>query len=133
MYMKKLLIGAFIICGSLIITQTAEAQLRVGVNVNIGNQPAWRLPGYNYVQYYYLPEIETYYDVNRRQFIYLNNGRWVFSNNLPYRYRTYDLYGGYKVVVNRPNAYMNLESDRIRYKRKSNNGNHYGQYKNRRY
>jgi hypothetical protein len=122
--MKKILIGALLVCGSFVMAERSEAQVRFGINVNIGNQPAWRVPGYNYVQYYYLPEIETYYDVSRRQFIYMDNGRWIFSNSLPYRYRSYDLYGGYKVVVNRPNAYMQWESDRARYGNRHYNRNY---------
>ena len=113
--MKKLLIGAGLILISLGFAQKTEAQLRFGINVNIGDQPSWRLPGYNYVEYYYLPEIEAYYYVPRRQFIYMSNGHWVFSYNLPRRYRDYDLYTGYKVVMNRPNAYYGFEQDRRHY------------------
>jgi hypothetical protein len=132
--MKKALIGALLVFGAFAITPKTEAQVRFGLNVNIGNQPAWRVPGYNYAQYYYLPEIETYYDVNRRQFVYMDNGRWVFSNNLPYRYRNYDLYGGNKIVVNRPNAYLQFESDRTRYgNRNYNRYNNYNRNNNRYY
>ena len=113
--MKKLLIGAGLILLSLGFAQKTEAQIRFGIHVNIGDQPSWRLPGYNYVEYYYLPEIEAYYYVPRRQFIYMSNGRWVFSYSLPYRYRDYNLHTGYKVVVNRPNAYYSFEQDRRRY------------------
>ena len=113
--MKKVFIVAALLCGSFALTQKADAQVRFGFNINIGEQPAWRAPGYNYVEYYYLPEIEAYYYVPRHQFVYLNNGRWVFSSSLPYRYRTYNLYTANKVVVNRHNAYLSFEQDRTRY------------------
>jgi len=127
--MKKTLMGAAILIAGLISVQQSEAQVRVGVNINIGDQPRWRAPGYDYVEYYYLPDIETYYYVPRRQFIYLSNGRWVFSASLPYRYRDYDLYSGYKVVINRPNAYYYHDQYRVKYKH--DNGLHRGWYKNK--
>lgn len=115
--MKKVLIVATLLFGSFALTQKADAQIRFGFNINIGEQPAWRAPGYNYVEYYYLPEIEAYYYVPRHQFVYMNNGRWVFSSSLPYRYRSYNLYTANKVVVNRHNAYLSFEQDRQRYGR----------------
>ena len=133
--MKKLLLAAGLLVGGFGVTDKAEAQVRVGVNINIGQQPPWRPAGYDYVEYYYLPDIETYYYVPRQQFVYLSNGRWVFSASLPSRYRGYDLYGGYKVVINRPDAYRYYQQDRVRYvprqQYRHDNGNHNGWYKNK--
>lgn len=112
--------------------QPANAQVRVGININIGDQPRWRPAGYDYVEYYYLPDIETYYYVPGHQFVYLSNGRWVFSASLPYRYRSYNLYSGTKVVINRPNAYYYYPEHRVKYgnrKFKHDNGRHNGWYK----
>jgi len=139
--MKKILIvGAFMAIG-LISAQTSNAQVRVGVNINIGDQPRWRPAGYDYAEYYYLPDIETYYYVPRHQFVYLSNGRWVFSASLPSRYSGYDLYGGTKIVINRPNAYYYHDNYRRQYPARHyfennggghwNNGNHNGWYKNK--
>ena len=137
--MKKVLIASAFLGAFLIGSVNSQAQVRVGVNINIGDQPRWRVPGYDYVDYYYMPDIETYYYVPSRQFIYLSNGRWVFSASLPSRYSGYDLYGGYKVVINRPNAYYYHDSYRVKYPKKHvfvnnggrhyNNGNHKGWYK----
>ena len=113
--MKKVLIGAFLLIGSFALAGRAEAQIRVGININVGEQPAWRAPGYDYVEYYYLPDIETYYYVPGHQFFYMSNGRWVSSSSLPYWYRNYDLYSAQKVVVNRRNAYYYFDEDRVRY------------------
>lgn len=131
--MKKLLFGSMLCVVFFTGMSAADAQVRVGVNINIGDQPAWRPAGYDYVEYYYLPDIECYYYVPRHQFVYLSNGRWVFSASLPLRYRNYDLYGGYKVVVNRPHAYYYFEQDRVRYAKMKkphyDNGYHKGWYK----
>ena len=94
-----------------------KAEAQVSISVNIGSQPLWGPVGYDYANYYYLPEIETYYHVPRRQFIYLSGSRWIFSSSLPSRYRGYDLYRGYKVVVNSHEPYRNFYSDRERYSR----------------
>jgi hypothetical protein len=53
-------------------------------------------------------------------FIYLNHGRWVRHTYLPARYRNYDLYNGYKVVMTnyRGNApYANFREYRMKYAR----------------
>lgn len=96
---------------------------QININVNIGSQPLWGPVGYDHVDYYYLPDIESYYYVPRRQFVYLNNGSWVFSLNLPSRYSNYDLYNGYKVVINSPRPYMHFKDHKVKYaKYKSNRG-----------
>jgi len=94
---------------------SANAQTRVGININIGSQPDWGPRGYDYVEYYYLPEIECYYYVPRHQFVYISGGNWVFSANLPPAYRRYDLYGGYKVVINEPRAYRYYSRHKVKY------------------
>jgi hypothetical protein len=115
--MKKILLFLAIAAGS-IICIPASAQLRV--NVNIGNQPSWGPVGYDHVDYYYLPDIETYYYVPTRQFVYLDHGRWIYSSSLPYRYRGYNLNRGYKVVVNQPRAYQYFPMHRAEYSRYRN-------------
>ena len=93
-------------------------QGQVSVRLNIGTPPAWGPAGYNGVRYYYLPDIETYYDVNNSTFIYFQGNRWIHSRNLPARYRNYDLYGGYKVVMNDYHGntpYIHFRENRLRY------------------
>lgn len=108
--MKKTFLTMLLI-GGILATEKADAQ----INVNIGLQPAWGPIGYQYVDYYYLPDIETYYYVPNRQFIYLNNGRWIYSSALPVRYRTYNLYNGYKVVLNQPKPYLHHSTYKVKY------------------
>jgi len=118
--MKKFFLIFLVATGS-IISKPATAQ--VSVSINIGSQPTWGPVGYDYVEYYYLPDIETYYYVPRRQFVYLNNGNWVFATSLPSRYRSYNLYSGYKVVINEPRPYLHYTTHKVKYaKYKGNNG-----------
>jgi len=98
-----------------------RSEAQVSVNVNIGSQPSWGPVGYDHVDYYYLPDIESYYYVPKRQFVYLRNNNWVFATSLPSRYRGYDLYNGYKVVINSPTPYHYHKNHKVKYaKYKSN-------------
>jgi hypothetical protein len=94
------------------------SQAQISVNVNIGTPPSWGPVGYSNVEYYYLPDIQAYYDIRASQFIYFGGGKWVHSRYLPKQYRNYNLYGGYKVVLNdyhgsRP--YANFNSHKVKY------------------
>jgi len=110
--MKKLFIAAILLLGFALV-QPAAAQ--VSVNINIGSQPVWGPVGYDYVEYYYLPDIDMYYHVPTQQYVYLVNGRWVFSRILPPYYSNYDFYRGYKVVINEPRPYMYHDRYRANY------------------
>ena len=71
-----------------------------GVNINL-NIPTWA-PQYdnvNQVQYYYLPDIESYYDVYNREFVCFENGNWIFAPQLPQRYAWYDFNNSFSVVL----------------------------------
>jgi hypothetical protein len=92
-----------------------SSKAQVSVSVNIGAQPQWGPAGYASVDYYYLPDIECYYYVPRRQFVYMSGPNWVFSYDLPSRYRGYDLYGGYKVVINEPKPYLQFATHKVKY------------------
>ena len=64
------------------------------------SNPAWGPSEYSGVRYYYLPDIETYYDLSSRDFVYMNNGQWNYSGSLPAMYSNYDLYNGFVVTLN---------------------------------
>ncbi len=53
------------------------------------------------VQYYYIPDISCYYDVWHHEFVYLDNGNWLFSPVLPPMYAGYDLLHGHIVILDR--------------------------------
>ena len=82
--------------------KSATAQYNVSVRANIGAQPVWGPVGYNYVDYYYMPDIDVFYNVPNRQYIYQQHGRWVYASSLPSRFHNYNIYNGYKVVINDP-------------------------------
>ena len=92
-----------------------EAQLQIGVNLNIASRPAPEPAGYEYVEYYYMPDIEVYYNVSLDRYYYFEGGRWVWSVELPQRYHDYDLYHSYKVVVNEDQPWLKHEIYRERY------------------
>lgn len=112
--MKKLILPTVLLAAMLMSSYT-EAQVRLNVNLNIG-RPAWGLPGEYEGDYYYLPEIDTYYDIPHRQFIYLSDGRWMFAASLPGMYSDYDLYDGYKVAINESRPWYRGDYYRDRYR-----------------
>lgn len=102
----------------MMMTLAFSLQGQLSVRVNVGTPPSWGPSGFNNERYYYLPDIETYYDVQNSSFIYFSGNRWIHSRALPARYRNYDLYGGYKVVMNgyRGNTpYLHFNDYRNRY------------------
>ena len=99
---------------------TGFLHAQVSVNLNIGAPPPWGPYGYPEVHYYYLPDLQVYYDVPSSMFIYMQGGNWVHRRYLPARYRDYDLYNGYKVVLNdyHGNApYRHFNEHRVKYGR----------------
>ena len=75
--------------GALALLAIPSAQAQVGVNINIG-APAWG-PQVPYgTQYYYIPEIDGYYDLYAQQYLVYDNGYWVPLPQLygydPYRF-----------------------------------------------
>jgi len=63
--------------------------------------PAWA-PYYDnadMIRYYYFPDIECYYDVWNRDFIYLEDGSWMFGSTLPPIYSWFDLNTAFVVLL----------------------------------
>jgi len=85
---------------------------QISLSINIGAQPSWGPTGYDHAEYYYLPDIQCYYYVPGHQFIYQSHGHWAFSYDLPSRYRGYDLFHSYKVVMNESQPYLHYEEHR---------------------
>ncbi|UKT65280.1 hypothetical protein [Pedobacter mucosus] len=111
--MKKLLIISAVI--GIVALTANQSKAQVSLNVNIETQPTWVPSGYQRVNYYYLPEVQSYYSVPTRQFVYLNGNRWTRSKYLPTRYRGYNLNHGRKVVVYGNNPYRSYNTHRVRY------------------
>jgi hypothetical protein len=62
--------------------------------------PQWAPPVYSGIRYYYLPDIECYYDIYTREFIFLNHAQWFYSPTLPYMYPGFDLNNCFVIIVN---------------------------------
>lgn len=118
------------IIGVVLFISSAMAQ----ITITIGSPPQWGPIGYTDVRYYYLPDVEAYYDIQTSTFLYFSGGTWIHRSNLPWRHRHYDLYNGYKVVINdyRGNSPYDHFSDHKRnYKRGVYHGEHQKTYRER--
>jgi hypothetical protein len=111
--MKKMIFAAALLISSFAFK--ANAQFKVNLNLNIGSQPEWGPTGYDHVEYYYMPDIDAYYYVPGHQYVYLQNNAWIRSASLPPRYQNYNVYSGYKVVINQPEPWRNQAAIRAKY------------------
>jgi len=73
--------------------------------------------GYNHAEYYYMPDVGIYYDIPAHQYIYASDKGWVRKRSLPAKYRQYDIYHGYKVVLNQPSPWLHNDELAARYAR----------------
>ena len=83
--------------GLLLMLVIPPIHAQIHVNVNIGT-PSWGPPATN-ENYYYLPDIDSYYDIRSAQFIYLSSGIWIRNKRLPSRYSNYNLQRGNVVLL----------------------------------
>jgi hypothetical protein len=90
--LKILLIAILTIFGGIL-------QAQISVNLHIGTPPPWAPSGHTDIRFYYLPDVEAYYDVQSSLFIYQSGKKWVHRSHLPARYRNYNLYNGRKVMM----------------------------------
>jgi hypothetical protein len=115
--MKKLLIISSIALSGLIFgTANAQPRFRFAVHIRpqivvapapvvVEQAPAYQQPVYDntavpYDQtqvadngdsdYYYLPDVDAYYDVNAQCYYYYDGGNWISAAYLPGGYSTYD-------------------------------------------
>ena len=112
--MKKILFCAALLF-SCLTYKSASAQIHISLGLNIGSQPEWGPVGYDHAEYYYMPDIDTYYDVPNHQYVYLQNSVWIHAAALPPRYANYDIYHGYKAVVNQHNPWEHAADYRTKY------------------
>lgn len=87
------------------------------ISINIDKQPAWGPYGYDCAAFYYMPEINIYYDVNLSLFYYPSGSNWIAAQYLPPSYRIYDLFRTYKVVLNYASPWQHNDSHRSQYRR----------------
>ncbi len=96
---------------ALIAFNTMNAQVKTTVTL-----PDWGVAGFDNAKYYYIPDIEAYYDLKSGQYVYLNDGKWMRSKTLPVIYKDYDLYDGYKVVLTDDREpYTDFDNIKVKY------------------
>ena len=78
---------------------SCEGLYQITAGVNYTN-PSWAPPYYNGARYYYFPDMEMYYDLADQDFVYLNNGQWMFSSTQPSIYAGIDLYNSFIITLN---------------------------------
>ena len=104
-----------VLIAAVLLSSTVDAQVLINLGINIGSQPIWGPTGNDHVENYYLPDIETYYNVPQHKYYYQEKGRWISSSSLPSRYRNFDLYNAHKVVLNEPTPWRNHATNRDKY------------------
>jgi hypothetical protein len=85
--MKTLKIILLIMIVSLF-SNSLIAQVSVGINIGV---PAPR--------YYYLQDIESYYDNQTSMYIYLSGSRWIHARSLPPSFGYYDFNNSHRVII----------------------------------
>jgi hypothetical protein len=92
------------------------ASAQFSVSVNVGNTNRCDAPR-NEIAYYYLPEIEAYYDTYDSVYIFYTPRGWMRSRFLPDYCRDYDVVNGYRVALDyRGNAPFDyFDNHRARY------------------
>lgn len=123
-----------IILSIALLVASLSGQAQVSVNVNIGTPPVWAPAAPVTVDYYFLPDIEVYYDVPGRTYIYFGNGAWRRSRFLPARYRGYNLAQGHTIYLSDYHGrtpYTYFKEHKVKYrgnadwkKNQQDNGNH---------
>lgn len=101
---------------------TTSLKAQVKVDINLGTPPSWG-PAVSTEQYYFLPDIETYYDIRNSEYLYRNHGQWVRSRNVPKRYGNYNFNTGQVIVLKDykgRSPYINFKNHKIKYINKKN-------------
>lgn len=102
-----------ILLAALLFVAFSSVQAQVKTTVVL---PDWGVAGNDNARYYYIPDIETYYDIRSEHYVYQNEGKWIRTKTLPDTYQDYDLYDGYKVVIEDENEpFADYENLRAKY------------------
>jgi hypothetical protein len=112
----KYLILAILIGSGMLATPPASAQSHVSIGIHSGDHS----------DYYYLPDIDMYYYIPQRQYVYLENGHWIFSLHLPARHHDYDFEHGRRIYVKGSRPYLHHDVHYQQYRSYANgHGNGY--------
>jgi hypothetical protein len=113
--MRNIIVFIATLLAVVLVSGTVHAQVGIRLNFNVDRQPVWGPTGYDHVEYYYLPDIDAYYNVPQHMFYTNERGRWTGRSHLPSRYHDFDFYNSYKVVVNERQPYLHDEKYRDQY------------------
>lgn len=130
----------FFALGLFLAASAANAQVSVSVNIN-APAPPWIAAPVAEARFYYLPDIQVYYDRPAAQFIYYGGGRWIRARHLPASYGYYDLDRGRTVCLTDYHGYApyrQFKTHKVRYSGPHYaprrvvyaSGHHYGHQKN---
>ncbi|HLX12784.1 MAG TPA: hypothetical protein VKS81_08220 [Bacteroidota bacterium] len=111
----RFLFAALVVVGLSALVTACRTVVEDDESENIAYQPGWGPTGYDYASYYYLPDIEVYYSVHEKVFIYQEDGAWKRSATLPERYGRFDLDHAHKVVVNEREPFMRHDDNKVKY------------------
>ncbi|TWI98163.1 hypothetical protein JN11_03242 [Mucilaginibacter frigoritolerans] len=143
--MKKLIIVSAIAMSGLFYN-TANAQVRLSFGfrfaprrvvyapspVVVEQVPVYNQPDQVYDNnnddYYYLPDVDAYYDVNAQCYYYNDGADWVSAAYLPGEYRNYDWRSARRFEVRAPRPYLHDNIYRSRF-----NGREAGMFVNNNY
>ncbi|MBC6991604.1 hypothetical protein [Hymenobacter sp. BT491] len=104
-----------LLLGLLLAGVAAPAQAQVSINIQT---PGWGPPVRSNAQYYYIPEIDAYYDLYDRSYVFFDGVNWLRSYQLPVAYQGYDPYQFHPVVIDyigaQPWGY--IRDHRLRYR-----------------
>jgi hypothetical protein len=109
------MIKSLMMTGVLIGLLCSNSHAQTNNGNNIMTQPLWGPAGYDYVEYYYIPDIDAYYNVPGAQYVYLQKKKWIITKDMPARYKDFNFYGAHKVVMNEPKPYMNYRANKLKY------------------
>ena len=109
-FLPKIIAVALFSVFALAVVPAAQAQ----VTVNVG-PPAWGPPAPQGTQFYYIPEIDGYYDLYAQQYIVFRNGQWVALPTM----NGYDPYAFHPVIIDYRGRqpWMYVRDHRARYPR----------------
>lgn len=145
--MKKLAILSAIALSGFIF-DTANAQIRIHLGFNFSPRPVVYEPAPVFEQeevyqeqqpvyddadddYYYLPDVDSYYDVTQQCYFYNDGNNWISSAYLPGAYRDYDWRDARRFEVRTSRPYMHADFYRSRYNGHQFNGWAHGGFEHR--
>lgn len=127
---------------AIVLLFTYQTNAQFSLNVSLNSRPTYSNPHYHYdtdVDYYYLPEIEAYFDNRDGIFIYYGSRGWIRSFNLPSHCNNFNIHNGVKIALdyhgNAPfedhhyHKKRYYKSFKKYYCNNNDNGNYYGKVK----